>query len=60
MNNVKNAAAAARNIKRYAGAKLDHWESAYVSGGRSMRRDAKKNLTRAIRRAERAAVREQE
>lgn len=60
MNTTRNAAAAARHVKRYAGAKLDRWEADYVCGGLTMKRDAKKNLTRALRRSERAAIREQE
>lgn len=52
MNNTIRNIVATRNVSRFAGAKLDHWEAGYFTVGskRRMRRGAKRELARAVRR----------
>lgn len=57
---IRNTIAAARKIKSFTAAKLDWWEAGYFTAGSKerMRRTAKREMTRAIRRSERAAIKE--
>lgn len=59
---MKNVAATARNVKRYTAAKLDFWEAGHFTDGSKhrTRRNAKRELARAIRRTEKAHIAEQE
>jgi hypothetical protein len=53
---MKNANQA---IKAQRGAGIDIWESRYVCGGRSMKRDGKRTAKRAQRRLNKALISEQ-
>lgn len=55
MEAIAKALAGRANHKRYAGARLDRWESDYCSGD-GLKRAAKRDANRAIRRSERKVI----